>query len=70
MLQATNSAARARLKSGWICVEDVMQEHKPGSKPIDPDSEIENLKKRDMPGNPFGPDSPQKPENAPADEQP
>lgn len=47
-----------------------MQEHKPGSKPIDPDTDHEEVQKRDMPGNPIGPDKPKQPENAPAQEMP
>ncbi len=47
-----------------------MKEHKPGSKPVDPDSEIEELKKHDMPGNPLGPENPLQPDDVPADQQP
>jgi len=46
-----------------------MSEHKPGAKPIDPDSTspgnaADEVKKRDMPGNPHGVDQPQKPDEA------
>lgn len=46
-----------------------MSDHQPGAKPIDPDStdpgqQADEVKKRDMPGNPLGPDHPAKPDEA------
>lgn len=50
-----------------------MSEHKPGAKPIDPDttspiSQADDVKKRERPGNPQGPEHSDKPEgSAPTD---
>ena len=44
-----------------------MNAHEPGSKPVDPDTpemDEELVRKRDMPGNPLGPDHPEKPDQS------
>jgi hypothetical protein len=48
-----------------------MSEHQPGAKPIDPDSTeplspADEVKKRELPGMPLGPEHPEKPEGVPA----
>lgn len=45
------------------------QPHEPGSRPVDPDSDqAVEVRKRDMPGNPLGPDRPEKPKDATPDD--
>lgn len=45
-----------------------MSSHQPGSKPVDPDfSDIKEVRKRDMPGNPLGSDDPKPVDESPAD---
>ena len=48
-----------------------MSEHKPGSKPIDPDTtsplnQADEVKKRDLPGKAVGPEYPEKPDEVPS----
>ena len=43
-----------------------MTAHEPGSKPVDPDlpETDEAVRERDLPGNPLGPDHPEKPDKS------